>query len=230
MENPPPPPGQATLLWRADADTARLERLNVQGVVIESFIVDPIGTLNVPLPNTAETVIYRFVAIRGQNQDALSLPLELSCQFAWFFSEAPASLGCPSAPDSRARAAYQEFVDGFMLRLNWNGRDRVCGIQFDRDLYSCYDYEDYEETSVPATPPPDFEPPGEDFEYIFYEELAIGGRWRDVIGWARDDVDDDSLQVQPDEQGRILVYIPGEGIYRFDANLTSGPTEEIIDD
>jgi len=116
-----------------------------------------------------------------------------------------------------------------MFRLEWNGRDRVCGIQNNRDRYRCFEYEDYEESSVPAAPPAGFEPPGEDFEYAFYEELAIGGDWWDEIGWGRDEVDDDSLQVQPDERGGIIVDLPEEGIYRFDERLDGGTVERITD-
>lgn len=212
-----------------EADVVRLERLNNDGVVLESEIVPSIGTRTVVASTGGDPIFYRVVGVRGENEDSQSLAIQITCQYEWFFNDVPDGFGCPSAPVSRAQGAYQEFQRGFMFRLEWGGEDRVCGIQNNRDRYSCYDYDDYDESTVPEAPPSGYEPPGEDFEYVFYEELAIGGHWWEEIGWGRDEEDDDSLRVQPDDRGGIIVDLPDEGIYRFDANLTGGTVNRITD-
>lgn len=107
-----------------------------------------------------------------------------------------------------------------MFRLQVNGQDRVCGAQLDRNQYICYPYALFSGT-VPATPVPNFQAPGVDLAAAFYTQLAIGGYWYDVIGWASGAYLSAPLTIQTDSQNRLYVNLP-IGVYRFDIALTSG--------
>lgn len=113
-----------------------------------------------------------------------------------------------------------------MFRLQYGGFDRVCGIQNDRSLYSCFSYAAYNETP-PLTPPAGRFAPAPDLQDVFYRRLAIGGLWSDIIGWGTGVSSTAPMLVQPDTEGRLYVNTP-LGIYRFDAQLTNGALVEIV--
>ncbi|MEP6988868.1 MAG: hypothetical protein ABI970_24920, partial [Chloroflexota bacterium] len=63
-----------TLVWSAQADSARIDVLNAQGQVSQSFNVVPSGSLPVTVPgNLGTLVVYRLVVFRGAAQDTRSV-------------------------------------------------------------------------------------------------------------------------------------------------------------
>lgn len=186
----------------------------------------PVSQSSLTVPGGDTRVVYRLVASRGGQETSLSVAIAVTCPTPWFFPNAPAALGCPAGPASSTAGAYQPFERGWMIRLQLgSGQDRVCGIQNDRQRYSCFAFVPY--TGTPAvTPPAGLFPPGADFQEVFYDKLAIGGFWYDIIGWGTTSVSNAPLTTQRDSQGRIYVQTP-LGIYRFDSGLTNGPVERI---
>lgn len=216
-----------TLTWEASADSARIERLNQAGTVVDSITVPPSGSSTLTVPGGEPTVIYRLTAIRAGFETSLSLTVAVavSCQTPWFFPNPPANLGCPSGAASSVPGAYQSFQNGFIFRIQYNGLDRVCGVQNQPARYTCVPYLVYSGTPA-ITPPAGTLPPGPDFQELFYNRLAIGGPWYDVIGWGTSTMTSSSLTVQPGPNGGIYVNLPA-GIYRFDAALTNGLLERV---
>lgn len=218
-----------TLRWQVDADTARLERLNVNGQAQESQSVPLVGAQTVTLPTTNETqVIYRIVGVRGTKEASLALPIviKVTCPIQWFFTGAPVTLGCPSTLAQSYGGAYQPFERGFMFRLQIGLLDRVCGVQNDYKVYTCYDYAVYVGTPS-VLPPAGFVVPSAEFQSVFYDQLAIGGLWSTVIGWATTNATLSAFTAQLDSNNAIVVSLPDGGIYRFNATLTTGTLEKI---
>ena len=114
-----------------------------------------------------------------------------------------------------------------MFRVTINSLDRVCGIQNDRNLYTCVNYQAYSGTPPPpATPVPGTQPPGPTFAHTYYTTLAVGGFWFNIIGWGTQAENNAPLTVQLDASNRFVISLP-TGIYRFDSQLSTGPVEKI---
>ncbi|MCA9881895.1 MAG: hypothetical protein KC708_02950 [Anaerolineae bacterium] len=216
---------QVILTWDADADSARLERLNTSGVIQETLSVPPISTATMTIPSGETRVLYRLVAIRAGQETSLSVAIAVSCATPWFFANAPASIGCPGAAATVTTGAYQPFERGFMFRAQYSAMNRVCGIQNDRQMYTCFDYTAYIGTP-PAIPPGGLQVPGPDLQDVFYNKLAIGGPWYTVIGWGTTTMTSPTISVQPGINGQLYIGLPN-GIYRFDPSLTTGTITKI---
>lgn len=218
--------GTITLTWQSQADSARIERLNAAGTITETVSVPPSASLNVTIPAGSPTVIYRLVAVRGSNTTTLSLSISVTqaCSFNWFFT-APPELGCPSGPAVSSPAVYQTFQRGVMFRIQVNGLDRVCGIQNDRNRYLCFGYLAYSGVP-PVSPPPGTQAPAPELQDVFYNRLAIGGFWYDIIGWGAGAPSNAALLTQSDSQNRLYIQTP-LGTLRFDAGLTEGPVSTV---
>lgn len=215
----PPGDDNLRLRWQANADAGFLERLDENGNVVLSVPVSPQGARQIEAPQTpGGFVTWRLVMSRGENQISRTLRIRIEaaqadCAFEWFFS-APATTPCPrSAPES-ATIEYQPFEQGFMVRIQVSGMDRVCAVQLDRSLYSCYAYQPYSGTP-PVTPPPELQAPGSSFQSVYYTELAIGGLWYNIIGWGTASTTSSSASTQYSTEGGAYVQLPN-GIYRFD--------------
>ncbi len=216
------------LSWVTESEGVRVERQNQAGAVQETFSnLAASGQLTVTVPAGTEFIVYRLVAMRAGAESVLSraVTVTATCQISWFFGDDQTD-SCPTASSDYYRARFQEFEDGFMFHFDLDGIDQVCGVQFDRNLYTCEDAQDYSGTPS-VTPPSGLEPPGSDFEHLFYSGLAIGGRWYDVIGWARDEKDRDDLEAQQGDDGQVYIAFP-LGVYVFNSQLEgSGSTRRV---
>lgn len=213
------PPGDTDLRlrWQADADEGFLERLDGNGNVVISSPVEPRGAAGVPARNVAGTTTWRLVMLRDGNQTSRTVTVtfeeEQVCNFPWFFS-APSDIPCARGDVETASVEYQPFENGFMFRVQVSGMDRVCAIQNDRNRYSCYSYQVYTGTP-PVSPPAGLQPPGSSFQTVYYEELAAGGFWYDVIDWGTAPTMITLASVQYSTEGDAYIQLPN-GIYRFD--------------
>lgn len=221
-------PGQSiTLTWNASADSARIERLNQAGNIVETFPVTPTGQAMFTIPGGERVVIFRLVAARGGSETSLSISISVQvvCNPPWFFANPPADIGCPTAAALGVPGTFQTFERGFMFRIQLPGVDKVCGIQNDRNRYACYNYAAYTGTP-PATPPTGFQGPAVELQDAFYNQLAIGGFWYTIIGWGTTAPIPTTYSVQYDTTGRIYISTP-LGAYRFDGALTSGDVRRL---
>lgn len=216
-----------TLTWEAQATSARLETLNPAGALTNTISVPVIGSTNVVIPGGESSVIYRLVATVGTNQTSQALTINIAtvCSVPFFFGTAPADAGCPPVGAVQAQGHYQRFERGVMFRVQFDGLDKICGIQNDRNRYACYNYAPYNGTPS-STPPSGFFPPAAEVANVFYNQLAIGGFWSDVIGWGTTAGANTPMNAQRDAERRIYLQLP-IGVLRFDADLNNGPVERI---
>lgn len=135
-------PGMAvTLRWDTVADVVRIERLNINGQVIQTFSVTPVGELPVTIPaNEGNTVTYRLTGIRGVQEVSSLLSITVSgdpvpvttpgtsgtpatgvtnCSINWFFGNefVPTEYGCPTVAATQVAGAFQPFERGLMIYL-----------------------------------------------------------------------------------------------------------------
>lgn len=220
------PNKQITLTWVTQADRARIERLVVAGTIADSFPVETSGTMTVTVPGGENQVIYRLVAIRGTAETSLSLAIKVAatCPTAWFFTPGT-QLPCANGPALNAPGSFQTFQNGWMFRAQVSTLNKVCGIQLNLNLYTCYNAVTYTGTP-PVSPPPGFQAPGADFADAFYNQLAIGGYWYTVIGWGMGLMTTTAFTAQYDVNGQLYIQLP-TGIYRFDGQLSSGTVNRI---
>jgi hypothetical protein len=217
------PGAQATLRWQADADTVVLELLNPQGVVLSSTTVPTLAVQTVTLPTTGSAAIYRLTATRGGSSTTLSLTITLQqvCAIPWFFTTTPpANIGCPAAVPVGYSGSFQQFQNGAFFRVQIPGLDRVCGMQNDLQQYFCYPFTTFTGTP-PATPPAGLLPPGLDYAAPFYTQLALGGLWYNVIGWATAPETILTLSTQLGADNRLYIQLP-IGVFAFGNTLTQG--------
>src|ERR1041385_2133612 len=109
-----------TLVWSAQADSARLDVMNAQGQVSQTLNVVPSGSLPVSVPgNLGSLVVYRLVVFRGAAQDTRSVAVTVQCSIPWFFGNqfAPPEVGCPTGAQSSTPGAFQAFERGVMLYI-----------------------------------------------------------------------------------------------------------------
>ncbi|MGJ3237433.1 MAG: hypothetical protein ACFE0Q_01880 [Anaerolineae bacterium] len=210
-----------TLRWVVQAESARLEVINSTGTVTEAFDVNLVGSYSSNTPTTGNVVTYRLTAIRGVEEvrSIITVDMESPCLTAWYFPNPPSGTGCAASPVETVQVFFQEFERGFMFRTDVNGQARVCGVQFDRNLYSCFSYQAYTGTPT-VTPPTGFLVPDALVAHTFYNNLATGGFWYDVIGWGTGTGSTISVQRQVSDSGRAYYQFPN-GIYPFDQTLTS---------
>lgn len=224
------------LRWQIDAETARIDRLNATGTVVETIPITPeqlIGSRQFTVPQTNEaSLLYRLVAIRGGEEirATVSIRLTPACEFDWFFANPPQGINCPLDAPTTGTLSFQRFQGGFMFRLRIGAVDAICGLQTARSTYTCTDYRAYTETP-PVTPPGGLFEPGSDVEYAFYRTNGQGGPWYldTVLGWGIEDIQPaSSVSVQYGNNEKLYVQLP-IGIYAFDDDLsgTFAPQEPI---
>ncbi|MBZ0290035.1 MAG: hypothetical protein K8I30_20590, partial [Anaerolineae bacterium] len=131
----------ALLRWTTVADSARIDQLNQQGAVMQTFPIAPTGELSVVLPaNAGRQVIFRLVALRGGQEVSQSLPITITCSVSWFFGDqfAPQAANCPTAVGAIATGAFQPFERGVMLYTNANGLNRTYALINQNNSYVSY--------------------------------------------------------------------------------------------
>lgn len=207
------------LTWQAIADSARIDQLNSQGAVTQSFPVSPSGQLSVVIPgNTGQQVIYRLVAQRGGQEVSTSIPITITCAIQWFFGAPPAgsNVGCPTAVGAIAAGSYQPFERGFMIFVSANGLDKIYGLQTQDNRYIAYTDGWDGTTIVSDSPPGGFFSPQAMFNWAYYNTNAPVGAWNGAIGWATSNINNDVRTIQF-EQNSSAFYIdaPGNIVFRF---------------
>ncbi len=211
-----------TLSWTAAADSARIDQLNQQGAVMQTFPVVPNGQLAVTVPgDQGRVVIYRLVAIRGGQETSRSLPITLTCAVAWFFGNefAPPGSGCPTAVGAIGPGAFQSFERGLMIFVNANGLNRIYGLQNDGSRYtSALNGWNGADLPFDASPAGLFQPQRV-FRWAFLNTLAPVGTWQSQIGWGTANIDESQRTIQFEEGGPFYIDTPA-GVYRFSGGDT----------
>lgn len=210
-----------TLRWVVNADSAVLDVIDSTGTIIQQSNVDLVGILSTNTPATGNVVTYRLTATRSGNEvrSIVTVDMEADCFTTWFFANPPSDIGCATSEPEIVQITYQDFQLGFMFRTNINGQSRVCGVQDNRNFYSCYPSLAYVDTPT-VSPPPNQFVPNPDLAESFYNNLATGGFWYDVIGFGTDAGSTMSVQRQTSRNGQVYYQLPN-GIYSFDSSLTS---------
>jgi len=220
---------QVTFRWQVEGDSARLERLNIAGAIQENIPVELLGALTLTLPNNGEAqAIYRLVAVRGEKQSSLSIPITMQevCSTPWFFSNPKIGIGCPSTLGQSYSGVFQQFQTGYFFRITIGALDKVCGVQSTQSLYTCYDYLAF--TGLPpSVPPTGLVAPAPEFAAPFYNQLAIGGLWSTVIGWGTSTATATSFTAQLDTNSNVVIGLPDGNIYRFNTSLTGGAVQRV---
>lgn len=208
------------LRWVVQAEAARLEVIDASGNITSQLDVDLVGTYQTNIPATGNVVTYRLTAIRGVEEvrSIVTVDMTANCTINWYFPNPPSSASCPTAAVAQLSVFVQQFENGFIFRAQAGGQSRVCGVQFDRNLYTCYAAQAYTGTP-PATPPAGFFVPDAQLAHTFYDNLATGGFWYDIIGWGTEIGSFLTVQYQDGEDNKRY-YQFSDGIYAFDLNLT----------
>jgi hypothetical protein len=213
------PAGQTvTVRWNSNSDVTKIQQLNQQGQLVQTFDVPPSGELNLAVPNDgSRQVIFRLVAQRGGQEVATSIPILIQCSISWFFGNqfAPPESSCPRANGAKDDGAFQPFERGVMIYLEADNLDKVYGLQNDGNRYISYRSEWDGTTEEDGDPPDDLDNPEEHFNWAFFKTNAPVGRWEDTIGWATDDLDDDDRTIQYEITGAFYIDAPGGVVYRF---------------
>ncbi len=214
------PGASVTLRWVSASDSARIDQLNQQGAVINSFSVTPSGELPVAIPaGSGRLVVYRLVAIRGGEQAQQSIPITISCATPWFFGNelAPPNSGCPTTVGSVGDGKFQPFQRGFMIYVDANGVNTVYGLQNDGNRYISY-VSGWDGTGFPEygePPNSSLIKPREQFRWAFLETLAPVGTWESAIGWGTAEINRDSRTIQFEENGAFYIDGPNNAVFRF---------------
>lgn len=209
------------LSWSTVADTARIDQLNQQGAVTQTFPIAPTGELSVVLPgNLGKQVVYKLVALRGGLEVSQSIPIALLCSVGWFFGDqfAPPAAQCPTAVGAIATGAFQPFERGVMLYTNANGLNKVYALLNSSNSYSAITsgWDGSSQTPNFGSAPSGFKSPAEHFLWVYNTQLAPVGTWVQAMGWATGDLNKDNRTIQF-EQGTNAIYIdaPGGAVYRL---------------
>ncbi len=217
-----------TLTWQTDADVVRIERLKPDGTIAETIPVQASGAATVTVPGADAKVIYRLVAAKGVNEISQTVTIDVApnCPFTWFFTTSQ-PLPCAASAPIQSAGVFQVFQNGFLFKVQVNSLNKVCGVQYDRNVYSCFNAVTY--TGTPSiTPPPDAQAPGIDLADVFYNQLAVGNYWYSAIGWGTGTALTPTITTQYDANGNLYVQLPN-GVYRFDGTLSAfgGPLVKI---
>lgn len=231
--------GQVTLSWSAVADTVRLERLNAQGIVVETFNDLPQqGSQVITTPSgQGATIIYRLVARRGTDEKTATQQITLTgtttCSTPWFFPNPPTDAGCPSGAATAASGAYQPFEKGVMIYHTANGQNTVYALAnaggfLTQNTYSrqtsmwdnASTFANYLNasgsfcTTSPVAPQIE---PQQMFAWMYCMTFAPFGSWIDALGWATGTlVTDPQLNIQSDSSGVMYIETPNGEIYRLE--------------
>ncbi len=202
-----------------NADAVRIDQLNPQGAVIQSFP----GALTGSLPLLAQTLtgrvsVYRLVASNAGVEISQTISVSISCALPWFFGDqsAPADAGCPQALGAAAAGAYQSFERGQMIYVTANGLNRIYGLQNDGSRYIAY-ANAWDGTTLNNTPPPpNLFIPQQMFNWAYYNTNAPIGAWTPQVGWATGNIDTSARTIQFEASSpRFYIDVPGGGVFRF---------------
>lgn len=208
------------LTWQSVSDSARIDQLNSQGVVVQTFSVVPSGQLPVSVPgNLGKLVVYRLTAIRGSEQVTMSVPITVACSIAWFFGNefAPQDAGCPTAVGAIGNGSFQSFERGYMIYANANGLNTVYGLQNDRNMYIPYTngWDGTSTFSCFGSPPSGLLAPQDMFAWTYCNTNAPIGGWSQAVGWATSAINRDQRTIQfEDTTGAFYIDSP-VGVFRF---------------
>jgi hypothetical protein len=206
-----------TLTWNAIADTARIDQLNQQGSVIQTFTVVPNGQLPVTVPgNLGRVVIYRLAVQRSGQEVTLSIPITILCSQSWFFGDQNTT-GCPQAPALSGLGRFQQFERGYMVYVNANNMTTVYGLVNQNSQYISYitSWDGQTQYSCAANPPNELLPPKSIFMWTYCNTNAPTGSWIQTLGWGTSDLNTDDRKIQY-EEGTGAFYIDSPiGVFRF---------------
>jgi len=222
---------QITLSWQAQGDVARIEQLNDQGSVVNTFSVPVNGQLPVTVPNSGTQVIYRLVVGRAGQElsQSVVVTLQATCPTPWFFNNVPSDAGCPSGPAQTLTGKSQIFQQGVMVNLDFQGVNRVIGFNDTDDRYAVYANE-WDGTSTYdgcGTPPGGLFDAQDVFNWAFYNTLAPFGQWCSQgtgIGWATAGANlNATFQLQFAQNGSTFYLgVPNFGTIRASGELPLG--------
>lgn len=210
------------LRWEADADRALLTVIDATDTVIQTHNIETVGTFSTTTPVAGNTVTYRLEVQRDglMARSLISVDMRQPCLVEWFFSPVPPNGGCPLSPANQTSVLLQQFESGFMFNLTVNGQGRTCGVQYSGNLYSCFPTQGYNGTLIVTPQAGRFEPDPL-FRHVFYNELAFGGFWYNVIGFGTQNSLSISTQTQVGSgDGRLYLRLP-LGVYSFDNGLAA---------
>jgi hypothetical protein len=206
-----------TLQWVTISDSTRIDLLNQQGGVVQTFAtVTPSGQISVTVPgNLGRQVIYRLVAMRSGQEASQSVPIIINCTIAWFFGDATGVTGCPSAVGSISGGAFQNFERGLMIYVTANGMNKIYGLQTSDNRYIAYQNGWDNSALSYDNAPSGFFQPKEEFRWAFINTLAPVGTWQNSIGWGTSDINRDLRTIQFEESTGAFYIDSPLGIYRF---------------
>lgn len=213
-----------TLSWNSISDTARIDQLNQQGAIVQTFSVIPVGQLNVLVPAGSRLVIYKLTAQRGGQEVTQSIPITVQCPISWFFGDqyAPANASCPTGVGAIGIGAFQSFERGFMIYVNANNLNRVYGMQTQDSRYIEYTSGWDGTTITPGSPPSGLLEPQQMFNWVYFNTNAPIGSWNGAIGWATSNIDSGNRTIQFEESTGAFYIDAPVGVFRFSGG--SNPT------
>jgi hypothetical protein len=209
------------LTWNAIADTARIDQLNQQGAVVQSFSVIPSGSLPVTVPgNLGRVVVYRLAVQRAGQEVTFSLAITIQCSHSWFFGDqfAPPNAGCPTAVGAVASGHFQQFERGYMIYITANGLNLVYGLVFQDNRFIAYlnSWDGVTIETCANNPPSGFIAPKNVFNWAYCKTNAPIGSWSQSIGWATTDLNSDNRTIQFEDNSTGAFYIDTPvGVFRF---------------
>lgn len=216
-----PANSSVTLTWNALADTARIDQLNQQGAVVQTFNVIPSGSLPVTVPgNLGRVVVYRLAVQRGGQEVSLSLAITIQCSVSWFFGDqfAPPNAGCPQAAGALGSGRYQPFERGYMFFINANNLNTVFGLVNQDNRYISYPMTWNQTTTYncAGSPPGGKFAPQAVFDWMYCNTNAPVGTWSSAIGWGTGNIDTGQRTIQY-ESGTGAIYIDSPvGVFRLE--------------
>jgi hypothetical protein len=218
-----------TLTWNAIADTARIDQLNQQGAVVQTFTVVPVGQLPVTVPgNTGKVVVYRLAVQRAGQEVTLSVAINIQCAVSWFFGDqfAPANTPCPAGPSATGGARFQQFERGYMFTVGANNLNMVYGLVNQDNRYIGYSIGWNQTTPIYScygTPPAGKFAPVTVFDWTFCNTNppVATGTWIDALGWGTADINTNQRTIQFEQDtGGFFVDSP-VGVFRLSGPSTS---------
>ncbi len=216
-----------TLTWQAVGDTARIDTVNPQGIVISQSTVPIVGSLPVIVPSVQGTsVIYRLVVTKGgqERSQIVTVGLTVVCPIPWFFGASVPALGCPVAPPETGAGAFQSFEQGVMLYVNANNRNTVYALANQGAVGGLVQQNTYQSLvngwdgvtdHCTETPPAGFVKPQQQFNWMACANFGPAGTWRNTVGWGTAPIQVTTLSIQFGANGVFVISAPTGVIYSF---------------
>ncbi len=219
-----------TLVWSAQAESARIDVLNAQAQVTQTFNVVPSGSLPVTIPgNLGTLVVYRLTVFRGTQQDTRSVAITVQCATAWFFGNqyAPPNSGCPTGPQTTGAGAFQAFERGFMIYINDSNRNTIFGAQNQDARFITYPngWDGTTAYTCFGTPTSGLVAPQNMFAWAYCNTNAPIGAWTSSVGFGTTNIDAGNRTIQFEDSGAVYIDSP-LGVFRF-SNTSSGTWTKI---